>query len=157
MVPTQVTYSEIYLNADFCVQPPGHSAARKGIVDSLVAGCVPVLFRGPVAPGVASPWDQRDLWPWHWPGQRLSSIEISADDLERRGLRAILESVSERQLRAMRRAIREQAPGLLWPLSRKDARPTVANALGIAMHHLGHLALAPPAARGCDAAALRGG
>jgi hypothetical protein len=39
------TYSEIYLQSDFCVQPPGHSAARKGIVDSLIAGCIPVLFR----------------------------------------------------------------------------------------------------------------
>lgn len=43
------------LNSTFCLEPPGDSPSRKGIVDSIIAGCIPVLF---------SPL-QSKLWPWH--------------------------------------------------------------------------------------------
>ena len=34
----------VYAEADFCVQPPGDTATRRGIFDALSAGCVPVLL-----------------------------------------------------------------------------------------------------------------
>ena len=47
-----------YWRATFCLQPAGDSISRKGMVDSLLLGCIPVLFyRG-----------QREMWPWHWGG-----------------------------------------------------------------------------------------
>ena len=47
-----------YQNAAFCLQPPGDTLPRPGIIDALSVGCVPVLFH----PG------QRTLWPAHWDG-----------------------------------------------------------------------------------------
>jgi len=43
------------LQSTFCLQPTGDSISRKGLVDSIVAGCIPVLFN-PL---------QAKLWPWH--------------------------------------------------------------------------------------------
>lgn len=39
----------------FCLQPTGDSISRKGMVDSILLGCIPVLFH----------MDQKKLWPWH--------------------------------------------------------------------------------------------
>lgn len=38
------TITGLYLRSVFCLQPPGDSVTRKGIFDSLIAGCIPVLF-----------------------------------------------------------------------------------------------------------------
>jgi len=46
---------EVGLVSTFCLEPPGDTPSRKGMVDSIVAGCIPVLF---------SPL-QTKLWPWH--------------------------------------------------------------------------------------------
>ena len=45
-----------YRQASFALQPAGDDPARKGIIDSLTSGCVPVLFHP----------DQSALWPEHW-------------------------------------------------------------------------------------------
>ncbi len=45
-----------YWDATFCLQPPGDDLMRKGIVDALLLGCIPVLFH----PG------QRMQWQWHF-------------------------------------------------------------------------------------------
>ena len=45
-----------YSHADFCLQPPGDTLPRPGILDALSTGCVPVLFH---------PF-QATLWPRHW-------------------------------------------------------------------------------------------
>ena len=44
------------MEATFCLQPPGDTPSRKGIVDSVLLGCIPVLFEE----------KQLGLWPWHW-------------------------------------------------------------------------------------------
>ena len=46
----------MYRRATFSLQPPGDDPARKGIIDSLTCGCIPVLFHPA----------QRRLWPYHW-------------------------------------------------------------------------------------------
>lgn len=48
--------ARLYWDSVFCLQPSGDDISRKGIVDSLLLGCIPVLFH----PG------QRYIWPWHW-------------------------------------------------------------------------------------------
>jgi len=54
-----LTNTKILLNAyhrsTFCLQPPGDTPSRKGIIDSLTLGCIPVLFTK----------EQAKLWPWH--------------------------------------------------------------------------------------------
>ena len=45
-----------YAHADFCLQPPGDTLPRPGILDALTSGCVPVIFHP----------EQATLWPSHW-------------------------------------------------------------------------------------------
>ena len=47
---------QMYWRSTFCLQPGGDSVARKGILDALLMGCIPVLFHT----------GQRLMWPWHW-------------------------------------------------------------------------------------------
>ena len=47
---------QMYQSSDFCLQPPGDTLPRPGILDSLTTGCVPVIFH----PGQAT------LWPTHF-------------------------------------------------------------------------------------------
>ena len=50
------TTALLYWRATFCLQPGGDTVTRKGIVDAILLGCIPVLFhRGQLA-----------QWPWHW-------------------------------------------------------------------------------------------
>jgi len=51
------SYRHNSLRSTFCLEPPGDSLSRKGILDSMVLGCIPVLFQ-PLQAG---------LWPWHVP------------------------------------------------------------------------------------------
>ena len=48
--------SAMYADATFCLQPMGDRFVRKGIIDSLIVGCIPVLFHA----------SQLRQWPWHW-------------------------------------------------------------------------------------------
>ncbi len=49
---------QLYAGSDFCLQPPGDTLPRPGIIDALSVGCVPVLFHP----------RQAELWPHHWRG-----------------------------------------------------------------------------------------
>ena len=49
-----------YARSDFCLQPPGDTLPRPGIIDALTTGCIPVLFH----PGQAT------LWPEHFHAHR---------------------------------------------------------------------------------------
>lgn len=42
--PPPQSFASRYAECDFCLHPPGDTRARRGIFDSLLAGCVPVLF-----------------------------------------------------------------------------------------------------------------
>ena len=48
----------LYRQSRFCLSPGGFNVIRKGVVDALVNGCIPVVF---VRVEVLS-----QLWPWHW-------------------------------------------------------------------------------------------
>mmetsp|Transcript_6464 Transcript_6464/g.9942 ORF Transcript_6464/g.9942 Transcript_6464/m.9942 type:complete len:536 (+) Transcript_6464:90-1697(+) len=51
-----------YFNSVFCLQPAGDTYSRKGIVDSMVGGCIPVLFFE----------EQLRLWRHHIPWEKVS-------------------------------------------------------------------------------------
>lgn len=68
---------ELYLRAVFCLQPPGDTATRSGIFDSIVSGCIPVLWNSttllqyelhlpnPAAISLSVPEEhQLDALPW---------------------------------------------------------------------------------------------
>ena len=48
--------SDLYWRSTFCLMPPGDAASRKGTIDSMLLGCIPVHF-----------YEAQMLqWPWHW-------------------------------------------------------------------------------------------
>ena len=47
---------DLYASSTFCLQPPGDSVSRRGVIDSLLVGCIPVFFHE----------EQLDQWPWHF-------------------------------------------------------------------------------------------
>ena len=105
--PTQLLYEEVaraYWGATFCLQPPGDSLNRKAIVDSMLLGCIPVLFH----PGQAL------LWPWHWGSwQRASSVLLPFNS-SGSGALAALESIPIAKVETMRRTIAQQAHRVHW-------------------------------------------
>lgn len=50
----------------FCLEPPGALVGRKSIIDSILSGCIPVLFSS----------KQEELYPWHWGSWREDSRVI---------------------------------------------------------------------------------
>ncbi|MCO5614318.1 hypothetical protein L7F22_068596 [Adiantum nelumboides] len=109
------TTMNVFIHSEFCMQPPGDSPTRRSIFDSLIAGCIPVLF---------DPYSAYYQYPWHLPRESESySVYIPAEDV-RNGtvnvideLRKIPESV-RREMR--RRIIYDIMPGLVY--ARPDAR-----------------------------------
>lgn len=54
----------LYARSVFCLQPPGDTVVRSGLVDALSVGCVPVLFHAA----------QAALWPHHWRAAEASVL-----------------------------------------------------------------------------------
>ncbi|OWM72033.1 hypothetical protein CDL15_Pgr017916 [Punica granatum] len=52
------TVIETFMESEFCLQPQGDSPTRKSLFDSLVSGCIPVLF---------DPFTAYYQYPWHLP------------------------------------------------------------------------------------------
>ena len=53
--PPIAQIGQLYASSIFCLQPPGDAVSRKGVVDALLLGCIPVLFH----------IGQVKQWPWH--------------------------------------------------------------------------------------------
>ncbi|XP_058776021.1 probable xyloglucan galactosyltransferase GT20 [Vicia villosa] len=49
---------ELFVESEFCLQPPGDSPTRKSVFDSLISGCIPVIF---------DPFTAYYQYPWHLP------------------------------------------------------------------------------------------
>eukprot|EP00602_Paraphysomonas_sp_CaronLab_P013163 CAMPEP_0185043042 /NCGR_PEP_ID=MMETSP1103-20130426/42689_1 /TAXON_ID=36769 /ORGANISM="Paraphysomonas bandaiensis, Strain Caron Lab Isolate" /LENGTH=365 /DNA_ID=CAMNT_0027583183 /DNA_START=538 /DNA_END=1635 /DNA_ORIENTATION=+ len=57
--PNHTSQSNMWRAAEdstFCITPPGDFPTRKGFFDSLLAGCIPVVF---------APLSAHRQWPWH--------------------------------------------------------------------------------------------
>ena len=98
------------LHSEFCLQPPGdHSVTRRSLFDSLIAGCIPVLF---------DPFTAYYQYPWHLPSNPSSySVYIPAFDIREGKVNVIHElqkiPVSVRQKMRVR-IIYEIMPGLVY-------------------------------------------
>ncbi|KAH6783263.1 root hair specific 8 [Perilla frutescens var. hirtella] len=49
---------ELFMESEFCLQPPGDSPTRKSVFDSLISWCIPVLF---------DPMTAYNQYPWRLP------------------------------------------------------------------------------------------
>ncbi|XP_074270355.1 xyloglucan-specific galacturonosyltransferase 1-like [Silene latifolia] len=64
---------KLFMKSEFCLQPAGDSPTRKSLFDSLVAGCIPVLF---------NPLTAYYQYAWHLPEDyRKYSVYIDQDDI----------------------------------------------------------------------------
>ncbi|KAK8514775.1 hypothetical protein V6N13_103075 [Hibiscus sabdariffa] len=100
---------ELFRESEFCLQPPGDSPTRKSVFDSLVSGCIPVLF---------DPFTAYYQYPWHLPEDH-SKYSVFVDQEEVREMKVnIVErlmKVPVREREDMRRFIvYELLPGLVY-------------------------------------------
>ncbi|XWS61784.1 hypothetical protein CRYUN_Cryun07bG0155300 [Craigia yunnanensis] len=100
---------ELFMESEFCLQPPGDSPTRKSVFDSLVSGCIPVLF---------DPFTAYYQYPWHLP-EDYSKYSVFIDQEEVRQVKLnvveILTKVPEREREDIRRYIvYELLPGLVY-------------------------------------------
>ena len=57
----------MYRHSVFCLNPPGDSPTRKGLFDSILAGCIPVVF---------DKYTLEDQYSWHIGIDRFESISV---------------------------------------------------------------------------------
>eukprot|EP00747_Dinoflagellata_sp_TGD_P018734 gnl/TRDRNA2_/TRDRNA2_126705_c0_seq3.p1 gnl/TRDRNA2_/TRDRNA2_126705_c0~~gnl/TRDRNA2_/TRDRNA2_126705_c0_seq3.p1 ORF type:complete len:461 (+),score=35.65 gnl/TRDRNA2_/TRDRNA2_126705_c0_seq3:159-1541(+) len=73
-------YVPSYLSSTFCFQPQGDSPTRRGLFDSLLCGCIPIIF------------DKKSAdYAWYFPPETMSQTLLIADDFQD----------AERKIRAM--------------------------------------------------------
>ena len=100
---------ELFMESEFCLQPPGDSPTRKSVFDSLVSGCIPVLF---------DPFTAYYQYPWHLPEDHTRySVFIDQEDVRSMKMDVVerLMKVSVREREDMRRYIvYELLPGLVY-------------------------------------------
>ncbi|XP_057801074.1 xyloglucan-specific galacturonosyltransferase 1-like [Salvia miltiorrhiza] len=99
----------LFAEAEFCLQPPGDSPTRKSVFDSLVAGCIPVLF---------DPMTAYYQYAWHLPEERDKySVFIDKEEVRNKSVNVVerLVSIPARERENMRRYIvYELLPGLIY-------------------------------------------
>ena len=94
-------------------RPPGDAISRKGVVDSLLLGCIPVFFHS----------DQARQWPWHFaPWAARASITLDADGPFASDVIGHLARVPAQQVRAMQLEIAQNAWRLVYRRSDEEAQ-----------------------------------
>ncbi|XP_065858265.1 xyloglucan-specific galacturonosyltransferase 1-like isoform X2 [Euphorbia lathyris] len=103
------TIIEVFMESEFCLQPPGDSPTRKSVFDSLVSGCIPVLF---------DPFTAYYQYPWHLPeDHRKYSVFIDQEEVRQMKVKIVekLVNFSVKEREDMRRYIvYELLPGLVY-------------------------------------------
>ena len=94
-----------YAFATFCLMPGGDFPTRKGVLDALLAGCIPVVFQESTAPS---------QWSWHWVDSETAqgcTHLVSREDFMGNPRRSFDELVSlawnEEFVQAKRRCLRD--------------------------------------------------
>lgn len=96
-----------FLRSNFCLQPRGDTPTRRSLFDSMIAGCIPVLFHEDTA---------YSQYTWHLSNDSSKwSVYIPEDDI-RKGVSVeeVLMSYSQTQVRELRDTVIESIPKLLY-------------------------------------------
>ena len=105
----------LYWNSVFCLQPVGDCCTRKGMIDSMLLGCIPVYFHSCL----------RQQWPWHWGGwMERATVFIDMQAVLNGSVDVVsaLEQVSARKIARMQQTIAERAHCMHYfepPMSRQ--------------------------------------
>lgn len=100
---------QLFMESEFCLQPPGDSPTRKSLFDSLVSGCIPVLF---------DPFTAYYQYPWHLPEDHgRYSVFVDQKDVREMKINVVekLMQIPLKDRDEMRRQIvYELLPGLVY-------------------------------------------
>ncbi|KAH0705439.1 hypothetical protein KY290_010133 [Solanum tuberosum] len=100
---------ELFIESEFCLQPPGDSPTRKSVFDSLISGCIPVIF---------DPFTAYYQYPWHLPEDyKKYSVFIDQEDVRNMKVNVVdrLMKIPAGEKQNMRRyIIYELLPGLVY-------------------------------------------
>eukprot|EP00253_Pinus_taeda_P012871 PITA_12871 len=100
---------KLFMQSELCLQPPGDSPTRRSLFDSLIVGCIPVLF---------NPFTAYYHYPWHLPANENSySVYIREETVEEKkiNVREVLQKIPEEQRKEMRKTIiQEIMPALVY-------------------------------------------
>ncbi|CAA7040370.1 unnamed protein product [Microthlaspi erraticum] len=100
---------DLFQDSEFCLQPPGDSATRRSVFDSLITGCIPVVF---------NPYTAYYQYAWHLPeDHRRYSVFVSEEDVKEKGVNVmeILKTTTLKEKEDMRSYIIHQLlPGLIY-------------------------------------------
>ncbi|OIT36615.1 PREDICTED: xyloglucan-specific galacturonosyltransferase 1-like [Nicotiana attenuata] len=100
---------ELFMESEFCLQPPGDSPTRKSVFDSLISGCIPVIF---------DPFTAYYQYPWHLPEDyKKYSVFIDQEDVRNMKVNVVemLMKIPAGERENMRRyIIYELLPGLVY-------------------------------------------
>ena len=69
----KMSNNELSRYSVFCLQPPGDMPSRKSVFDSILSGCIPVLFH---------PLTAKYLYEWHWGQELWEDVALSFDSSE---------------------------------------------------------------------------
>jgi len=100
----------------FCLEPGGWGPIRKAILDSLLLGCIPVVF---VPQNTANA-----LWPWHWgPWRADSSVRVEPQEFlqGRVDLHTLLSSIPPERVAHMQRTMQRHAMRLVYFADAREA------------------------------------
>ncbi|KAH0643220.1 hypothetical protein KY285_018335 [Solanum tuberosum] len=100
---------ELFMESEFCLQPPGDSPTRKSVFDSLISGCIPVIF---------DPFTAYYQYSWHLPQDHNKySVFIDQEDVRKMKVNVVerLMQIPTKERENMRSYIvYELLPGLVY-------------------------------------------
>nr|XP_024391983.1 xyloglucan galactosyltransferase KATAMARI1 homolog isoform X2 [Physcomitrium patens]PNR42371.1 hypothetical protein PHYPA_017200 [Physcomitrium patens] len=116
------------LQADFCLQPRGDTATRRSTIDSIVSGCIPVLFHKDTA---------ETQYTWHLPSDLDTYSVFIPEDCVMNGtciVKDSLKQITPAQVRKMREKLISMIPNVLYRYpSGTDFAQTVTDAFDLAI------------------------
>eukprot|EP00405_Crypthecodinium_cohnii_P027140 CAMPEP_0206505904 /NCGR_PEP_ID=MMETSP0324_2-20121206/56437_1 /ASSEMBLY_ACC=CAM_ASM_000836 /TAXON_ID=2866 /ORGANISM="Crypthecodinium cohnii, Strain Seligo" /LENGTH=541 /DNA_ID=CAMNT_0053995511 /DNA_START=271 /DNA_END=1895 /DNA_ORIENTATION=- len=113
------------LQAKFCLEPAGDSPSRKGMIDALTSGCIPVLFN----------IYQTKCWPWHV--QDWSEVSLQFDNVPP-DIISVLEQIPEAEIQRMQQKIASMLENFIFSM---PGYPRDGDALDITLRHLQKIAV----------------
>lgn len=118
-----------FSNAVFCLQPEGDTPTRKSIFDSMIAGCIPVVFSNLTAELQYEGYLPRDATRY--------SVSLSKEDIAQGKLKFVQEllKIPQETVRQMQQTIREEIlPHIIYTLPGSTA--TFHDAMDLALQQL---------------------
>ncbi|XP_018444938.1 probable xyloglucan galactosyltransferase GT20 [Raphanus sativus] len=100
---------KLFQDSEFCMQPPGDSPTRKSVFDSLISGCIPVIF---------DPYTAYYQYSWHLPeDHKRYSVYVNQEDVKEKRVNVVEKLMAKtiREREVMRSYIvHHLLPGLVY-------------------------------------------